>query len=281
MYAAKHEGGGGFLRYAPGMAGAVAGSAGLGAELRQAIAHGELFLQYQPIVALGDGRLTGVEALARWDNPARGLVPPAEFIPIAERTGLIVPLGAWVLREACRQMAAWTAEHGPLAPAVIHVNVAARQLAEDSFPDLVRTALAETGLEPHRLTLEITERTAVALGDAVAHLEQLRRLGVRVALDDFGTDQSSLALLRDLPVDELKLDRSFVEADTTGRRGAMPGAVLALAHAVGLSVVAEGVENGAQADRLAALGYRSAQGYHFARPMAPEDVDRLMTAVPA
>ncbi|MGI5241111.1 putative bifunctional diguanylate cyclase/phosphodiesterase [Dactylosporangium sp. CA-139066] len=281
MYAAKHEGGGGCQRYAPGMAGAVAGSAGLGAELRQAITNGELFLQYQPIVALGDGRLTGVEALARWTSPARGAVPPAQFIPIAERTGLIVPLGAWVLREACRQMAAWSAGHGPLAPAVIHVNVAARQLAEESFVDLVRSALADAGLEPHRLTLEITERTAVALGDAVAHLEQLRLLGVRVALDDFGTDQSSLALLRDLPVDELKLDRSFVDADTTGRRGAMPGAVLALARAVGLEIVAEGVEDGAQADRLAALGYRSAQGYHFARPMAAEGIDRLMTAVPA
>ncbi|WP_433604746.1 putative bifunctional diguanylate cyclase/phosphodiesterase [Dactylosporangium sp. CA-139114] len=276
MYAAKHDGGSGYRRYEPGMAGAVAGSAALGAQLRQAIFGGELFLEYQPIVTLDDGRLRGVEALVRWNHPARGPVPPGEFIPVAERTGLIVPLGEWVLREACRQLAAWIAEFGPRAPGVVHVNVSARQLAVAAFTDTVAAALSDFGVPPHRLTVEITESAAVSLGPAVARLEELRRLGVRVSLDDFGTDQSSLTLLRDLPVDELKLDRSFVQRDESGRRGIMPAAVLALARAVGLDIVAEGVELQSQADRLAAMGYRTAQGYHFARPMAPAGIEGLI-----
>ncbi|GAA2359070.1 bifunctional diguanylate cyclase/phosphodiesterase [Dactylosporangium salmoneum] len=276
MYAAKHDGGSNCLRYTAGMAGAVAGSAALGAELRQAIARGELFLEYQPIVALDDGRPIGVEALVRWAHPVRGVVAPIEFIPVAERTGLIVPLGDWVLREACRQLAAWSAEHGsPVAS--VNVNVSARQLTDASFPDRVVAALDTAGVAPDRLTIEITETTAVGLGDAVAHLEVLRRLGVRIALDDFGTDQSSLTLLQDLPVDEIKLDRSFLQRAGSGRREAMPAAVLALARAVGLEVVAEGVEVQQQADRLTALGYRAAQGYHFARPLSADAAGRLLS----
>ncbi|MEU0560193.1 EAL domain-containing protein [Dactylosporangium sp. NPDC006015] len=281
MYAAKHGGGSNCLPYTDGMAGAVAGSAALGAQLRQAVDNGELFVEYQPIVSLDSGRMTAVEALVRWAHPTRGTLPPAEFIPVAERTGLIVAVGDLVLREACRQLASWSAEHGPLAPAAVNVNVSARQLAEASFTDRVAAVLADTGLAPHRLTLEITESTAVALGDAVTHLEALRRMGVRVALDDFGTDQSSLTLLQNLPVDEIKLDRSFVQRSAPGRAGAMPAAVLALARVVGLDVVAEGIEVPEQARRLAALGYRTAQGYHFARPMPADAVDRLLTAAPA
>ncbi|MFF5229637.1 putative bifunctional diguanylate cyclase/phosphodiesterase [Dactylosporangium sp. NPDC000521] len=280
MYAAKHGGGSSCLSYTDGMAGAVAGSAALGAQLRQAVDNGELFVEYQPIVSLDNGRMTAVEALVRWAHPTRGTLPPAEFIPVAERTGLIVAVGELVLREACRQLARWSAEHGQLAPAAVNVNVSARQLAEPSFADRVAAALTETGLAPHRLTLEITESTAVALGDAVAHLEALRRLGVRVALDDFGTDQSSLTLLQNLPVDEIKLDRSFVQRLASGRAEAMPAAVLALARVVGLDVVAEGVEVPEQAQQLATLGYRTAQGYHFARPMPADAVDRLLTAAP-
>ncbi|MFI5908042.1 putative bifunctional diguanylate cyclase/phosphodiesterase [Dactylosporangium sp. NPDC051541] len=276
MYAAKHDGGSGYRRYVPGMAGAVAGSAALGAQLRQAIFGGELFLEYQPIVTLDGHRLAGVEALVRWNHPARGPVAPIEFIPVAERTGLVVPLGEWVLREACRQLASWIAEFGPDAPEVMHVNVSARQLAAATFTDQVAAALADFAVPPQRLTVEITESAAVALGPAVTRLEELRRLGVRVSLDDFGTDQSSLTLLQDLPVDELKLDRSFVQRDESGRRGTMPAAVLALARVVGLDIVAEGVEEQDQADRLAALGYRKAQGYHFARPMPPAGIAALV-----
>ncbi|MEV0564185.1 EAL domain-containing protein [Dactylosporangium sp. NPDC050588] len=281
MYAAKHGGGSNCLPYTDGMAGAVAGSAALGAQLRQAVDNGELFVEYQPIVSLDSGRMTAVEALVRWAHPTRGTLPPAEFIPVAERTGLIMAVGDLVLREACRQLASWSAEHGPLAPAAVNVNVSARQLAEASFTDRVAAVLTDTGLAPHRLTLEITESTAVALGGAVTHLEALRRMGVRVALDDFGTDQSSLTLLQHLPVDEIKLDRSFVQRSAPGRAGAMPAAVLALARVVGLDVVAEGIEVPEQAQRLAALGYRTAQGYHFARPMSADAVDRLLTAAPA
>ncbi|WP_433222699.1 putative bifunctional diguanylate cyclase/phosphodiesterase [Dactylosporangium sp. CS-047395] len=278
MYAAKHDGGSGYRRYVPGMSGAVAGSAALGAQLRQAIVGGELFLEYQPIVTLDEGRLSGVEALVRWEHPTRGTVPPIEFIPVAERTGLIVPLGEWVLREACRQLAAWITDFGPDAPRVVHVNVSGRQLAAAGFTDMVAAALADFGVPPHRLTVEITESAAIALGPAAVRLEELRALGVRVALDDFGTDQSSLTLLQDLPVDELKLDRSFVQRDETGRRGTMPAAVLALARIVGLDIVAEGVEQQEQADRLSALGYRTAQGYHFARPMSPGGIAGLIEA---
>ncbi|MET7425955.1 EAL domain-containing protein [Dactylosporangium sp. NPDC005555] len=280
MYAAKHDGGSGCVRYTAGLGGAVAGSAALGAQLRHAIQDGELFLEYQPIVDLHDGRLTGVEALVRWAHPTRGTLPPVEFIPVAERTGLIVPLGDWVLREACRQLAAWTAEHGPAAPASMNVNVSARQLGDPGFADRVTAVLADARIAPHRLTVEITETTAVALGEATHHLQALRRAGVRVALDDFGTDRSSLTLLQDLPVDEIKLDRSFVQRTGEGRRGAMPSAVIALAQAVGLDVVAEGVEFPEQAQRLAALGYRTAQGYHFARPMPATGIVRMLAPAP-
>ncbi|AEV83666.1 putative signaling protein [Actinoplanes sp. SE50] len=272
MYAAKHEGGGTVRVYTAGMAGAVADTAALGAQLRQAIAGGQLRLEYQPIVALDGSHLTGVEALVRWQHPQRGMIPPGEFIPVAERTGLIVPLGEWVLRTACEQHAAWRTELGPDAPARMNVNVSARQLSEGDFLERVVHILAVTGMPAELLTLEITESTAVALGEeSTGKLEALRRTGIRIALDDFGTGQSSLTLLHELPVDQLKLDRSFVEA-TQGRRLNMPAAVFALAGAAGLDIVAEGVETPEQADRLAALGYRAAQGFHFARPMPADQL---------
>ena len=275
MYAAKNDGGGGFARYRPDLGGAGR-PAPLGAELRQAIADGQFFLVYQPIVALDGQHITGVEALVRWAHPARGTVPPDEFIPVAERTGLIVPLGQWVLREACREFVRWSVLHGARAPEVLNVNVSGRQLREPQFLDDVAAALADTGIAAHRLVLEITETAAVGPGTAVANLAALRQLGVRIALDDFGTGVSALSLLQTCPVDELKLDRSFTQTDPATEHTPIAAAVIHLAQALGLHVVAEGVETAQQAQRLRTLGYRAAQGYYFARPMPPADLDDLL-----
>jgi diguanylate cyclase (GGDEF)-like protein len=213
MYAAKNAGGSTFLSFVPEMAVAVADTAAVGAQLHRAITEGQFFLEYQPIVDLDGGRLRGVEALVRWQHPLRGVVPPADFIPAAERTGLIVPLGDWVLRAACRQLAEWTEVHGAQAPGVLNVNITAHQLADHGFVERVAATLADTGIAPGRLILEITESTAVELGDSVTNLVALRSMGIRIALDDFGTGRSTLTMLHELPVDQLKLDRSFTQDD--------------------------------------------------------------------
>jgi diguanylate cyclase len=257
MYAAKNLGGNRYECFEEGMAGGVADYA-LGAELRQALNENQLFLLYQPIVALEGGRLTGVEALVRWRHPVRGTIAPADFIPTAERTGLIVPLGSWVIREACRQMAIWSAEHGSAAPAVLNVNVSARELREPGFADEVAAAMDEAGIPPHRLALEITETTIFELGASVGNLRALRTMGIRIALDDFGTGHSTLSLLQDCPVDELKLDRTFTQVDGEARP-TIAAAVIQLSRALGLDLIAEGVETPQQADRLRRLGYQAAQ----------------------
>ncbi|MEU4624715.1 EAL domain-containing protein [Actinoplanes sp. NPDC023801] len=278
MYAAKHGGGSKVERYRPGLAATVADSAEMGAELQQAIAERRLFLEYQPIVSLIDDRTVGVEALIRWSHPTRGVIAPAAFIPVAERTGMIVELGGWVLQEACRQFAVWCAELDSRAPAGINVNVSPRQLSDRSFVTRVAEVLAATGLPGHRLTLEITDSSAVDLSAVAPRVQALRDLGVRIALDDFGAGPSSLTALLELPVDQLKLDRAFLGRGGTGF--AMPEAVLALARAADLEIVAEGVETPQQADELRAYGYRSAQGFHFARPMPADRFGRHLAGPP-
>jgi diguanylate cyclase (GGDEF)-like protein len=276
MYAAKRSGGG-YLHYEPSMAGTGVDDAHLGAELRKAIADNQFFLLYQPIVALDSGRLTGVEALVRWAHPFRGVLAPAEFLPLAERSGLIVPLGRWIIREACRQIAAWQAEHGETAPAVVNVNVSALELREPDFADDIAAALTETGVAPHQLVLEVTETAVFELGTSVTNLRALRHLGIRIALDDFGTGHSTLTLLQDCPVDELKLDRSFAQVAATAEP-TVAAAVIHLARALGLHVVAEGVETPQQADRLRVLGYEAAQGFYFARPMPAAQISEALAA---
>jgi EAL domain-containing protein (putative c-di-GMP-specific phosphodiesterase class I) len=258
----------------------------LGGELRRALDDGEFRLVYQPIMELGrrPARVVGVEALVRWQHPARGLVPPAEFIPAAEATGLIVPLGRFVLREACRQAAAWLAEFGPDALRKIAPNVSVRQLHDPDFTADVLSALADSGLPTDRLVLELTESAVLRGPQVLRTLHQLHDHGVRLALDDFGTGESSLSLLRAFPASIVKLDKSFVdgiELDEEGTpeadaRQAVARAVVQLAGAFGLDTVAEGIENQRQADRLAALGYTLGQGYHLARPMPAEDLTRLL-----
>jgi EAL domain-containing protein (putative c-di-GMP-specific phosphodiesterase class I) len=245
-------------------------------DLRRAIETEELTIHYQPIVALGSGDIVGAEALVRWNHPRRGLVGPAEFIPLAEETGLIRPLGSWVLREACHQARRWHEAWGRLLG--ISVNVSLRQLEDPGFPDEVSACLQASRLDPRCLTLEITESLLMHDVEAtVATLETLKDLGVQLAIDDFGTGYSSLSYLRSLPVDALKIDRSFVrEVAESDQRSTVVPAVIKLAGAFGLTTVAEGVESHEQAVELAAQGCDLAQGYYFSRPLEPSAMDALL-----
>jgi EAL domain-containing protein (putative c-di-GMP-specific phosphodiesterase class I) len=233
-------------------------------------------------VALPHGGLAGVEALVRWRHPERGLVSPSEFVPIAERNGLVVELGQWVLRQACRQAADWLDEYGSAAPAKLSVNVSPRQLAEPGFADRLAEVLTETGLPASWLTIEITE-TAVFNGRrSVEALEAVRAVGVQVALDDFGTGHSSLRLLQTCPVDILKVDKSFVDnIAMTGQHAVIAAALINVSDGLNLVAVPEGVETSRQADELFRLGYRYAQGYHFGRPVSPDELAGAFMPVPA
>jgi diguanylate cyclase (GGDEF)-like protein/PAS domain S-box-containing protein len=271
MYEAKSRGEGGHVRYRDGMR--IRNGLDRTGPLRAAIAGNELVLHYQPVVSLPDGHLTGVEALVRWQHPERGLLGPGEFIPLAEESGLIVPLGAWVLREAVRQAAVWVDEHGDAAPGTVSVNVSAAQLREDGFADEVAAALRDAGLPAARLCVEITESTAIGGGATSQNLAELRDRGVRLSLDDFGTGAATLSLLATCPVDQIKLDRSFVPGPD-----AIPQAVVQLAHALGVEAVAEGIETPEQADRLSGLGYDRAQGFLYARPMPADELVATLVA---
>jgi diguanylate cyclase (GGDEF)-like protein len=288
MYAAKQRGKANWVRHHDGMDRPVLAHARIGGELRRALDAGEFRLVYQPIIALNDPghRILGVEALVRWHHPTRGVIAPAEFVPAAEGTGLIVPLGRFVLAEACRQAVRWIDEFGPDVLQKIAPNVSVRQLHDPDFVGDVRTALAVTGLSADRLVLELTESAVLRGPQVSATLHQLHDMGVRLALDDFGTGESSLSLLRAFPASIIKLDKSFVdgiELDEPGTpaaeaRQAVARAVIQLAGALGLDTVAEGIENEAQADRLRALGYTVGQGYHLARPMSAEKLTELFAA---
>jgi len=282
MYAAKDRGKSNYVRYTPDMGLRIRTGAELAADLREAIDQGQFHLVYQPIVELDGERLVGTEALVRWQHPQRGLISPADFIPVAERTGLIVPIGRWVLREACRQAARWRAEWPAAAELMMSVNVAGRQLREPGFLAEVAEVLAESGLPPRCLSVEVTETAVFEDTEAIAVLYGLRELGTRLALDDFGTASSSLGLLLTCPVTTLKLDRSFVEAITTvTRQAAVATAVSQIASALALTAVAEGIETPEQAELLRDLGYRYAQGYLFSRPRPPEEVGALWAGAPA
>lgn len=243
-------------------------------DLGRALEHDEFLLHYQPIVDLETCDVIGVEALVRWRHPQRGLVPPAAFIPAAEETGLIIPLGAWALHEACRQLAAWRAEDPGAADLTVHVNVSARQLVAPGFVDDVLTAVDVAGLSSTDLVMEITESVLIeAAAEVAARLGELRLVGVRVAIDDFGTGYSSLSALEQLPIDVLKVDKSFV--DGVGERqpeSAIVIAITRMAQALGLDLVAEGIEREEQHAGLRRLGCRFGQGYMFARPLDAADV---------
>jgi diguanylate cyclase (GGDEF)-like protein/PAS domain S-box-containing protein len=273
MYRAKELGKARCEVFDSGMRQHVVERAELESSLRGAVARAELRLDYQPLVELASGRIRCVEALVRWDHPELGVVPPLRFIPVAEQSGLIGEIGAWVVRTACAQAAAWDDE------VEVAVNVSPRQLASPAFPDHVHRALADAGLPPHRLCLEVTESAVVAdLDEANRTLRGLRDLGVRLAVDDFGVGYASLGQLRSLPpVDVLKIDRSFVSGVLNGGDDrAIVEAVVGLAHSLGLETVAEGIESAEQADALRALNCVFGQGYHYARPAGPEAVAELL-----
>jgi diguanylate cyclase (GGDEF)-like protein/PAS domain S-box-containing protein len=273
MYRAKRAGRARWALFDPSMNGAAARLA-LETDLHRAVGPGrcaEFVLHYQPLIALATGRIAGVEALLRWRHPVRGLVPPGDFIPLAEETGLILPLGRWALGAACRQLRAWQLRTGDHA-LTVGVNLSASEFLQPDLAAAVAGVLAETGLPPATLTLEITESVLMAeVARSRAALDALRALGVRLAIDDFGTGYSSLAYLQRFRVDTLKIDRAFVTGvDGHPEGAAIVRAIVTLAHALGLGVTAEGVETAAEAAYLRGLGCAQGQGYHFARPLPPE-----------
>jgi diguanylate cyclase len=281
VHAVKESGKAGWRRYEPGMRQRVVDHVRLAAELHDGIHRGQLYLLYQPVVDLATGCDAGAEALVRWHHPERGMVSPVEFIPVAERSGLIVPLGSWVLRTACEQLAGWLARYGTASLQSVNVNVAARQLREPGFVDEVAAVLSETGLLPGNLVVEVTESSVIE-GPAVREsLQALHDMGVRLALDDFGTGQSSLSVLRAFPVDVLKLDKSFVDGiHENADKGvlAVAAAVAELAEHLDLYTVAEGIESPDQAARLREMGYDRGQGYLWAKPLPPAEMEERMSA---
>jgi len=276
MYRAKQAGRGRTELFETGMHIAMLERLGLEGELRRALDRGEFRLVYQPVVDLISGEVTGCEALIRWHHPERGLISPSDFIPVAEETGLVVPMGRWVLGEAFRQAAAWHRADPALAGLVVAANLSARQLQHPDLLAHVRAALDASGVDPHLITLELTESAIMDEGTgAQRRLQGLQELGVRLALDDFGTGYSSLRYLQTFPIGVLKLDKSFVDPlDREGHGTVLARAVLNLAEALGLHTIAEGVERAEQAEILADLGYRHAQGYLFARPLPPDELVR-------
>jgi diguanylate cyclase (GGDEF)-like protein len=242
---------------------------GLERDMRRAVERRELFLQYQPIVSLATGALRGFEALVRWQHPERGLIPPAEFIPIAEETGMIIPIGKWVLGEACRQMSRWHKLSRPAGPLPISVNLSGKQFLRPDLLEQIQEVLRETGLDPRSLKLEITETVVMENIETATHtLEQLRALGVELSIDDFGTGYSSLSYLQRFPVSTLKIDRSFVsrmaESDGTAE---IVRTIAKLAQTMGMDVVAEGVETESQRAQLRDFECEFGQGYYFSKPM--------------
>jgi diguanylate cyclase (GGDEF)-like protein/PAS domain S-box-containing protein len=275
MYVVKTDGKGRYAVYQPHMHAAALHRLDLRADLQRALDNDEFALHYQPIVSMETGGVVGVEALVRWMHPQRGLVNPDAFIPLAEETGLVVPLGLWVLERACRQVVEWSVANPGLS---VSINVSQRQLRRGEFGDEVGQVLAATGIEPSRIALEITESAIMAdVETTIERLQALKALGVRLAVDDFGTGYSSFSWLRQLPVDVLKIDKEFV--DELGRReqgGFLVAAIIDLAHNLGLRTVAEGIERPTQLARLKDMHCDLGQGYHVGKPMPPDQVVDLL-----
>ena len=244
-------------------------------DLRRALQSDEFFVTYQPIIDLTTNTLSGMEALARWRHPERGLVPPLEFIPIAEETGLIAALGVRVLATACDQFMQWRTTLGDAAPASVAVNLSRAQLNQGDLCEIVQHELLRSGMQPQWLRLEVTESLAMQDSGALSVLHRLKGMGVSLALDDFGIGHSSLSCLHEIPIDVLKIDRSFVSqlAQSNHRRAVIQATVL-VARALGIATVAEGVETPEQARLLAELGCSMVQGFLFGRPMVADEVER-------
>jgi EAL domain-containing protein (putative c-di-GMP-specific phosphodiesterase class I) len=276
MYHAKQQGKAAFQYYSAAMNAASVERLTLETGLRRALEDGSLELQYQPQVEMKGGRIIGAEALLRWRHPERGYISPASFIPIAEESGLILPIGEWVLERACAQAVAWQ-RAGFQIP--VAVNVSGVQFQRQDLTAIVRRKLAATGLAPSLLHIEITETVIVSARDrAVAVLAQLRELGVRLALDDFGTGYSSLSYLKNFPIDTLKIDRSFVsEMLTDSTTASIIEAIISMTRVLGLSVIAEGVEDQAQYKFLQEIGCDAIQGFYVSKAVPADEFAKLLS----
>ena len=248
----------------------------LGTDLRVAVKRKQFELFYQPIVTLNDGRIKGFEALVRWPHPSRGLISPSDFIPLAETTGLIVPITRQLLRDACSQIKQWQETTGELYE--VSVNLSGRHFEHPNLVEQVRDVVRETGITPSCLKLEITESAVMENAEtAIAILKQIRETGIRVSIDDFGTGYSSLSYLHRFPIDTLKIDRSFVNTMEEGsENGEIVRIILALARALKLDVIAEGIESIHEFHQLRILGCEYGQGYMFSRPLQAKDIERII-----
>jgi EAL domain-containing protein (putative c-di-GMP-specific phosphodiesterase class I) len=278
MYGAKQRGRARYTVFDPSMDVAVFERLSREAELRAAIESDQLRLHYQPIIDLESGDIFAFEALARWEHPERGVLAPTEFIPLAEETGLIIPIGRWVLAEACRQLRSWERAAICTPGVKINVNLSARQLSDPGLVNDVARILLSTGLQPEQLQLEITETAAMDESEETAEtLRLLRNLGVRLAIDDFGSGFSAFSYLRRCPVDTLKIDRSFVSGlGQNPEDERIVEAVIAFSKTLGLDVVGEGIETADQAARLYQLGCETGQGFLFAHPLAPSLIEAAL-----
>jgi EAL domain-containing protein (putative c-di-GMP-specific phosphodiesterase class I) len=276
MHFAKAQGKNNYQYYNGTMNATAFETLALESDLRRALERDELGLHFQPKVDIGSGAIVGVEALMRWNCPQRGMVSPAQFIPLAEETGLIIPMGEWALRTACAQVRHWL--DAGVAAVPVAVNISARQFQQQDIAALVQRALRDHRVDPGLLELEITESTAMLDVEATnAKLRALKALGATIAIDDFGTGYSSLSYLKRFPIDSLKIDRSFI----TGLPGDLDDATIAqavitMAHALRLKVVAEGVETEAQLDFLNGHGCDQMQGYYFSRPVPAEECTAML-----
>ncbi|WP_430432474.1 putative bifunctional diguanylate cyclase/phosphodiesterase [Methyloversatilis sp.] len=279
MQEAKRAGGGRHVLFTPSIKDIATRRGALELELRRALEQDELFVVYQPIVELTDGRVAGFEALVRWQHPQRGLVSPVEFIEIAEECGLIGAVGEFVLDSACRQLATWQRQFGALAPAMVSVNLSRAQLQDAAITDQVARVLDSSRLPAQALQLEVTESMAAQGDDIRARLLELKALGVALALDDFGTGYSSLACLGQLPIDTVKIDRSFVaDAESNLHKRVLIEATVRVARSLGMSTTAEGIETEGQAALLATLDCNKGQGYLWSRPLAVNDATQWLAA---
>jgi EAL domain-containing protein (putative c-di-GMP-specific phosphodiesterase class I) len=279
MYQAKAAGGTRYEVYEGNLASRALERLGLEAELRRAVEHGEFEVHYQPEVELATGRIAAVEALVRWRHPTRGLLPPSDWLGLAEETGLVVPIGRWVLEQACRQVRQWQLRYPSEPPLGVDVNLSSREILRPELVAEVRHVLKASGLSPVSLELEITESVAMADAEAIiATLRELDALGVRLAIDDFGTGYSSLAYLKRFPVDTIKIDKSFADGlDGDAQDSAIVRAVLLMGRALGLRVVAEGAETPQHLAALRALGCELAQGYYLGRPLPAGELESFLS----